>query len=49
MQWIVPPEKHKDTDTDTLGKHLWDAAAQFRANSGLESREDSTPRSRPHL
>jgi len=30
MQWITPSEK--DTATDTLGKRLWDAADQFRAN-----------------
>jgi type I restriction enzyme M protein len=33
MQWIAPPEK--DTNNGTLEKRLWDAADQFRANSGL--------------
>src|SRR6266446_2284582 len=39
MQWIAPSEK--DTDTAALEKRLWDAADQFRANSGLKSRECS--------
>ncbi len=37
MLWIAPPEK--DTATTTLEKRLWDAADQFRANSGLRSQE----------
>jgi len=41
MQWIAPPEK--DTVNDTLEKRLWDAADQFRANSGLKSQEYSAP------
>jgi hypothetical protein len=41
MQWIAPSEK--DTATDTLEKRLWDAADQFRANSGLKPQEYSGP------
>ncbi len=41
MHWIAPSEK--DTATDTLEKRLWDAADQFRANSGLKSQEYSAP------
>jgi type I restriction enzyme M protein len=41
MQWIAPAEK--DTATVTLEKRLWDAADQFRANSGLKSQEYSSP------
>jgi type I restriction enzyme M protein len=41
MQWIAPSEK--DTDTAALEKRLWDAADQFRANSGLKSQEYSAP------
>ena len=41
MQWVAPSEK--DTATDTLEKRLWDAADQFRANSGLTSAQYSTP------
>ena len=33
----------KDEATHTLEKRLWDAADQFRANSGLKSQEYSTP------
>ena len=35
MHWIAPSEK--DTDNAALEKRLWDAADQFRANSGLKS------------
>jgi hypothetical protein len=35
MIWIEPSEK--DTDNAALEKRLWDAADQFRANSGLKS------------
>jgi hypothetical protein len=35
MHWIAPSEK--DTDSAALEKRLWDAADQFRANSGLKS------------
>src|ERR1017187_4747671 len=41
MQWIAPSEK--DTANETLEKRLWDAADQFRANSGLKSQEYSAP------
>ena len=41
MHWIAPSEK--DTDNAALEKRLWDAADQFRANSGLKSREHSAP------
>jgi type I restriction enzyme M protein len=41
MHWIAPAEK--DTATTTLEKRLWEAADQFRANSGLKSQEYSAP------
>ena len=41
MLWIAPSEK--DTGTAALEKRLWDAADQFRANSGLKSQEYSAP------
>ncbi|MFZ2124049.1 MAG: class I SAM-dependent DNA methyltransferase [Rhodoferax sp.] len=41
MQWIAPAEK--DSATTTLEKRLWDAADQFRANSGLKPQEYSGP------
>lgn len=41
MQRIAPSEK--DTATESLEKNLWDAAGQFRANSGLKSQEYSAP------
>ena len=41
MRWIAPSEK--DTATATLEKRLWDAADQFRANSGLKAQEYSGP------
>ena len=41
MQWIASTEK--DTATETLEKRLWDAADQFRANSGLKAQEYSAP------
>ncbi len=41
MLWIAPSEKH--TDSAALEKRLWDAADQFRANSGLKSHEYSAP------
>lgn len=37
MIWIVPSQK--DRATPALEKLLWDAGDQFRANSGLKSRE----------
>ena len=41
MKWVALPER--DDATDTLEKHLWDAADQLRANSGLTSAQYSTP------
>lgn len=41
MIWIAPSEK--DADNAALEKRLWDAADQFRANSGLKSQEYSAP------
>ncbi len=41
MHWIAPTEK--DTAAATLEKRLWDAADQFRANSGLKAQEYSGP------
>ena len=41
MQWIAPSEK--DAATATLERNLWDAADQFRANSGLKAQEYSGP------
>jgi type I restriction enzyme M protein len=41
MQWIAPSEK--DTANGTLEKRLWDAADQFRANSGLTAAQYSQP------
>ena len=41
MLWIAPSEK--DTAATTLEKRLWDAADQFRANSGLKAQEYSGP------
>ncbi len=47
MHWIAP--SGKDSATDTLEKRLWDAADQFRANSGLKPQEYSAAGPRPHL
>jgi type I restriction enzyme M protein len=41
MQWIAPSEK--DTANGTLEKRLWEAADQFRANSGLTAAQYSQP------
>jgi len=41
LRWIAPSEK--DTAAATLEKRLWDAADQFRANSGLKAQEYSGP------
>ena len=41
MHWIAPPAK--DDAITTLEKRLWDAADQFRANSGLKPQEYSGP------
>ena len=41
MHWIAPTAR--DTVTDTIEKRLWDAADQFRANSGLTAAQYSAP------
>ena len=41
MIWIAPSEK--DADNSALEKRLWDAADQFRANSGLSAAQYSQP------
>lgn len=41
MKWIAPTER--DQASSTLEKRLWDAADQFRANSGLKAAEYSPP------
>ena len=41
MHWIAPTER--DTASDTLEKRLWNAADQFRANSGLTAAQYSAP------
>jgi type I restriction enzyme M protein len=41
MHWIAPSQQ--DDQAAGLEKRLWDAADQFRANSGLKSREYSGP------
>jgi len=41
LRWIATPEK--DTTNAALEKRLWDAADQFRANSGLKAQEYSGP------
>lgn len=41
MHWIAPSEK--DDANAVLEKQLWDAADQFRANSGLKAQEYSGP------
>ncbi len=41
MSWIAPSEK--DAASTSLEKRLWDAADQFRANSGLKAQEYSGP------
>ena len=41
MHWIAPSER--DVATTSLEKRLWDAADQFRANSGLKAQEYSGP------
>lgn len=41
MRWIAPSEK--DAASASLEKRLWDAADQFRANSGLKAQEYSGP------
>jgi type I restriction enzyme M protein len=41
VKWIAPTER--DQASSTLEKRLWDAADQFRANSGLKAAEYSSP------
>jgi type I restriction enzyme M protein len=41
MIWVAPSEK--DTANDALEKRLWDAADQFRTNSGRKPQEYSAP------
>ena len=41
MHWIAPTEK--DTANGALEKRLWEAADQFRANSGLKAGQYSAP------
>src|SRR5207248_1857730 len=41
MRWVAPTEK--DTANQTLEKRLWEAADQFRANSGLKAGQYSQP------
>jgi hypothetical protein len=41
MHWIAPTEK--DTANGALEKHLWEAADQLRANSGLTCQQYSLP------
>ena len=40
MRWVAPTEK--DDANHQLEKRLWDAADQFRANSGLKAGPYST-------
>ena len=47
MHWIAPSEK--DTANATLEKRLWDAADQFRANSGPQGAGILRARPRPDL
>jgi len=41
MHWVAPSEK--DAASDALEKQLWDAADNFRANSGLTAQQYSGP------
>jgi type I restriction enzyme M protein len=41
VHWIAPTKK--DSASVSLEKRLWDAADQFRANSGLKAQEYSGP------
>ena len=41
MRWVAPTEK--DEANHALEKRVWDAADQFRANSGLKAGEYSGP------
>jgi len=40
MHWVAPSEK--DAANDSLERHLWAAADQLRANSGLTSQQYSS-------
>ena len=41
MRWVAPTEK--DGANHALEKRLWEAADQFRANSGVKTGQYSTP------
>jgi len=41
LHWIAPTEK--DAATTSLEKRLWDAADQFRADSGIKAQESFGP------
>ena len=41
MRWVAPTER--DDVNHALEKRLWDAADQFRANSGLKAGQYSAP------
>lgn len=41
MRWFAPTEK--DEANHALEKRFWDAAGQFRDNSGIEAGEYSGP------
>ena len=41
MGWVAPPER--DLGKAAMEKNLWEAADQFRANSGLKAQEYSGP------
>jgi hypothetical protein len=41
LGWVAPPER--DLGKAAMEKSLWDAADQFRANSGLKAQEYSGP------
>src|SRR5258707_14547582 len=41
MHWIAPSEK--GSESKSLETRLWEAADQFRANSGLKAQEYSAP------
>jgi len=41
MRWVAPTEK--DTANQVLERRLWEAADQFRGNSGLKAGQYSTP------
>jgi type I restriction enzyme M protein len=41
LGWVAPPER--DLGKAAMEKSLWEAADQFRANSGLKAQEHSGP------